>query len=200
MNESEIKLPFATDALNPVLSPDAVDLHYRGHHLGYARTLSRLLPGTPFEGRPLTAIIAGTRGSGEYGGIFNNAAQVWNHSFFWESLAPVDAGGRPVGRFLKQIERDYGTFEALKRQMAATAAKRFGSGWLWLTDFHGRIEVTTTANAETPVATPGVRPILTVDLWEHAYYLNWRNRRADYVDAVLNRLVNWSAASTRFGA
>ena len=199
MKLDEIKLPFAENALAPVLSERAVHIHFNNHHLAYVRNLEALVRGTRFERHPLEEIIYESRGSCEHCTIFNNAAQIWNHSFFWFSLGRVDQATRPQGRLLEQVERDYGSFDALKRHMCATAAKRFGSGWLWLADFHGRLDTFTTPNAETPVATPEIRPVLTVDLWEHAYYVDWVSRRGDYVATVLDRLTYWRAASARFG-
>lgn len=193
----EIKLPYPEDSFAPVLSREAVSLHVHGHHLGYLKKLAHLIKGTPFEHHPLEEIIAETRMSCEHCCVFNNAAQAWNHDFFWNSLGPIDKGGKPNGALLRKIERDYGSFQALKMHIASTAEKRFGSGWVWLAELNGRLGVFTTPNGETPAANPDFRPIVTIDLWEHAYYLDWHNHRSEYVNAVLDRLVDWNAASKR---
>lgn len=198
--EKSYPLPFAEEALDPIISPETVALHYKSHHLGYLHKLNELIHGTQFEYRPLEEIIPETHLSCEHCCIFNNAAQAWNHAFFWKSLCPVDTGRRPVGDFLHQIVRDFGSFEALKEHLLSTAAKRFGSGWLWLVRTNGRLVAYTTPNAETPLVTPELKPLLTIDLWEHAYYLDWHNRRANYVEGVIEHLIDWTAASERFAS
>ena len=194
----EIKLPYPEDSFAPVLSREAVSLHVHGHHLGYLKKLAHLIKGTAFEHHPLEEIIAETRTSCEYCCVFHNAAQAWNHDFFWKSMAPIDCGGKPKGEFLARIERDYGSFASLKRHLIATGSKLFGSGWLWLADFHGRLEAFTTLNAETPAVSCDIRPLFTIDLWEHSYYLDWYSHRAQYIEALLSRLIDWKAASARF--
>lgn len=198
MHGREIRLPYHENALQPVLSASSIVQHVQGHHLEELRRLTNLVRGTPFEYHPLEEIISETRGSCNYCGIFNSAAHSWNHALFWNSLGPTDSAPSPRGRFKEQIERDYGSLESLKKHMCAVAEKRFGSGWLWLVEFHGRLEACTTANAETLAVTPDARPILAIDLWEHAYYLDWRCQRGKYLQAVLDHLVDWTAASIRF--
>lgn len=194
-------LPFAEDALEPVLSSEAVSIHFRKHHLGYLTRLGRLVVGTPFEYLPLEAIVAETHLSCAYCEIFNNAAQAWNHAFFWQSLGKTDGGGSPEGPFLRAVQQAFGSVASMKRHLAMTAAGRFGSGWLWLVSSHdGRLSAYTTSNAETPLATREIIPLLAIDLWEHAYYLDWLNRRADYVEAVLTRLIDWRIVSRRYVA
>lgn len=198
--EQKYPLPFADEALEPVISPEAVALHYRGHHLGYLRKLNDLVRGTIFEHRPLEELIVETHLSCENCCIFNNAAQAWNHAFFWQSLCPADTETAPHGAFLDEIKRDFGSVDALKAHLRTTAAKRFGSGWLWLVKTNGRLMAYTTPNAETPIVSPDLKPLLTIDLWEHAYYLDWHNRRDQYVEGVINRLIDWHAAGERFCA
>ena len=198
MTQFAIKpLPYAENALEPVISARTVSFHYGKHHAGYLATLSKLVAETPFAELPLEAIVR--RADAEKNTpIFNNAAQVWNHDFYWQSLAPVGAGGVPEGEFSEAINRDFGSFENLKSALADAAVKRFGSGWAWLVSKDGKLSVISTPNAETPITQSGVKPLLTVDVWEHAYYLDWQNRRADYVAALIDKLANWKFAAANF--
>ena len=190
-------LPYADNALEPVISAKTLSFHYGKHHAGYLATLNKLIAGTPYEGQPLEAIVR--KAAAEQAvPIFNNAAQVWNHTFYWNSLAPVGAGGAPEGAFGDALSRDFGSFTNLKAALADAAVKRFGSGWAWLVAKGGKLSVVSTPNAETPLTQAGVTPLLTVDVWEHAYYLDWQNRRADYVAAILDKLANWKFAALNF--
>lgn len=200
MNIELEELPFEKNALEPVISADTMALHHGSHQSGYLKKLKELIAGTEYERRPLEEIIGETQTRSGREAIFNNAAQAWNHAFFWHSLAPVYAPTKPSGCFLRRLIGDFGSLEGLKEHLISTAAKRFGSGWLWLVSSGGRLAVYTTANAETPVTNREVVPLLTVDLWEHAYYLDWHNRRGEYVEAVVEKLLDWEAASRRYEA
>ncbi len=190
-------LPYAENALQPVVSAKTISFHYGKHHAGYVAALNKLIAGTPYEGLPLEAIVRKSAAE-QAAPIFNNAAQAWNHAFYWKSLAPAGAGGAPEGAFGEAVTRDFGSFADMKAALAGAAVKRFGSGWAWLVAKDGKLSVVSTPNAETPLTQPGVTPLLTVDVWEHAYYLDWQNRRADYVAALLDKLANWRFAAGNF--
>ena len=190
-------LPYAENALEPVISAKTLSFHYGKHHAGYLATLKKLIAGTPNEGQPLEAIVQKAAAE-QATPIFNNAAQVWNHTFYWNSLAPVGDGGAPEGAFGDAVTRDFGSFANMKAALADAAVKRFGSGWAWLVAKDGKLSVVSTPNADTPLTQAGVTPLLTVDVWEHAYYLDWQNRRADYVAALLDKLANWNFAAANF--
>lgn len=191
-------LPFSTDALAPVISAKTLEFHYGKHHQGYVNTLNKLLPGTPFEGLSLEAIIRQTAGKREYAAIFNNAAQIWNHTFYWHSLAPAAHPTEPIPALAAAIQKAFGSLDACKQAFAEAATKQFGSGWAWLVSEKGALKVLKTPNAETPLTQAGLIPLLTIDVWEHAYYLDWQNRRADYVTSLLDHLINWRFASANF--
>lgn len=191
-------LPYIENALMPVISERTVGFHYGKHHQGYVTTLNTLLPTSPFAGMALEAVISGTASKSNYAALFNNAAQIWNHTFYWRSLAPYGQGGMPSSALTAAIVRAFGSMEACQTALADTAMKQFGSGWVWLVAEQGQVKVLKTQNAETPLTQTNVTPLLTIDLWEHAYYLDWQNRRADYVKAVIGKLLNWSFASQRF--
>ena len=190
-------LPYAENALEPVITAKTLSFHYGKHHAGYLATLNKLVAGTPYAGQPLDAIVRKVAAE-QATPIFNNAAQVWNHTFYWNSLAPVGAGGVPEGAFGEAVARDFGSVADMKTALADAAVKRFGSGWVWLVAKGGKLAVISTPNAETPLTQAGVTPLLTVDVWEHAYYLDWQNRRADYVAALLDKLANWKFAAANF--
>ncbi len=192
------ELPYAQDALAPVISAQTIGFHYGKHHQGYVTTLNKLLPGTPFVGKTLEEVVRGTAGKAEYAVLFNNAAQIWNHTFYWHSLAPAGQGGQLSAGLSAAIDKSFGSLEKCKEALADAALKQFGSGWAWLVAEKGQLKVVKTPNAETPLTQDGVKPLLTVDVWEHAYYLDWQNRRADYAKAVLEKLVNWKFASENF--
>jgi len=194
----EIKLealPYAEDALAPAVSAKTISFHYGKHHAGYVKTLNGLIAGTPYEGLSLEEIVRTAAARGD-AAIFNNAAQTWNHTFYWNSLAPAGKGGAPSAALLAAIESAFGSLDACKAALADAAVKRFGSGWAWLVAENGKVKVESTPNAETPITRPDAKPLLVVDVWEHAYYLDWQNLRADYVKAVVG-LLDWNAASRR---
>ena len=193
------KLPYAEDALAPVISARTISFHYGRHHAGYVKTLNGLIAGTKYADLPLEGIVRAAWADGAMA-VFNNAAQTWNHTFYWESLAPESQGGAPSDALLKAAEAAFGSFDACKDALADAAVKRFGSGWAWLVAENGRLAVESTPNAETPIVRAGVKPLAVVDVWEHAYYLDWQNRRADYAKALVGRLMNWKKASERLAS
>ena len=190
-------LPYAARNLAPMVSARTVQFHYRRHHAGYLATLNRLLAGHALAGEALIPIIRDSHGGAIPGALFNNAAQVWNHSFYWRCLAP-GGGKAPGGRLAAAITRDFGGFAALREGLIASAIGQFGSGWVWLCAENGRLALSRTGNADTPLRQPGVTPLLTIDVWEHAYYLDYQNRRADHVTRLTDRLLNWPFAAAIF--
>jgi superoxide dismutase, Fe-Mn family len=182
-------LPYAESALEPVISVKSIGFHYGKHHKAYVDNLNKLIAGTEFEGLPLEEIIKKTAGKKEHTGIFNNAAQAWNHTFFWKSLAS-NGGGKPSGELMNKIEDSFDSFDNFLKELTEAAKTQFGSGWAWLVQDGNKLKVMKTPNAETPL-TMGVEPLLTIDVWEHAYYLDYQNKRPDYVTAVLDKLINW---------
>ena len=200
MKEIELeKLPYAEDALAPVISANTVSFHYGKHHAGYVKTLNGLIAGTKYAGLPLVEIVRAASADSN-AAVFNNAAQTWNHTFYWNTLAPEGKGGAPSAALVQAVEAAFGSLEACKAALADAAVKRFGSGWAWLIAEGGKLAVVSTPNAETPIVRPGVTPLAVVDVWEHAYYLDWQNRRADHVKDVIGRLFSWKAISDRFTA
>jgi Fe-Mn family superoxide dismutase len=182
-------LPFSMDALEPIISRETLEYHYGKHHQAYLTNLNKLIIGTEFEDSSLEDIIMKSSG-----GIFNNAAQVFNHTFYWNCLAP-DAGGEPTGKLAELINEEFGTFADFKEQFSKTAATTFGSGWAWLVkDKNGKLELASTSNAGTPM-TDGKKPLLTCDVWEHAYYIDYRNSRPSYIEKFWD-LVNWDFVSS----
>lgn len=182
------ELPFARDALAPHISAETLDYHYGKHHQAYVTNLNKLIVGTEFENEGLETIIKKASG-----GLFNNAAQVANHSFYWQCLSP-NGGGEPTGELATAINEEFGSFDAFKEKFTQTALTTFGSGWAWLTrDDSGKLEIVSTSNAATPL-TAAKTPLLTCDVWEHAYYVDYRNARPKYVEAFWN-LVNWEFVS-----
>ena len=182
-------LPYAENALEPVLTSKTLSFHYGKHHKAYVDNLNKLITGTDYSGLSLEEIIKATVGQPERAAIFNNAAQIWNHTFYWNSLSPK-GGGDPPAALKHKIEASFGSVDAFKKELAAAAVSQFGSGWAWLVLEDGKLKVVKTANAEDPLTT-GKKPLLTIDVWEHAYYLDYQNRRPDYVNAVLDKLINW---------
>jgi Fe-Mn family superoxide dismutase len=182
-------LPYAEDALEPYYSAKTISFHYGKHHKAYVDNLNKLIAGTELESKGLEEIILAAAGDPARVGIFNNAAQVWNHTFFWHCMKP-GGGGRPAGALAAAIDAAFGSFEKFAEQFKATAVGRFGSGWGWLVLEGGALKLVSTPNAETPL-TKGQTALLTVDVWEHAYYLDYQNRRPDFVQAFLDHLVNW---------
>jgi Fe-Mn family superoxide dismutase len=190
-------LPYAENALDPVISARTIGFHYGKHHKGYVETLNKLIAGTPLATLSLEKLIAETAGKADKIAIFNNAAQTWNHTFYWSSLRPK-GGGEPPAALKQRIEASFGTLDACKKELAKAATTEFGSGWAWLVLEADKLKVVKTDNAETSL-TKGVQPLLTIDVWEHAYYLDYQNRRADYVNAVLDKLINWGFAADNLG-
>ncbi len=190
-------LPWAENALDPVISAQTIGFHYGKHHKGYVDNLNRLVTGTPLADASLEEIVRATAGKADQGAIFNNAAQVWNHTFYWKSLRP-GGGGKPGAALAQAIDASFGSFEAFRKEFAQVTVSQFGSGWGWLVNAGGTLKIVKTGNAETPL-TQGMTPLLTIDVWEHAYYIDYQNRRADYVNAVLDRLVDWGFAEDNLG-
>lgn len=187
-------LPYAQDALLPHITPETLEYHYGKHHQAYVTNLNKLIAGTEFESKSLEDIVKASSG-----GMFNNAAQVWNHTFYWNSLSP-NGGGAPTGDLAKAIDAAFGSFEAFKDKFSASAAGNFGSGWTWLVKkADGSLDIVNTSNAETPLTDSSVTALLTIDVWEHAYYIDYRNARPNYINAFFS-LVNWEFASKNFAA
>ncbi|SEN01424.1 superoxide dismutase, Fe-Mn family [Nitrosospira multiformis] len=186
-------LPYADNALDPVISANTLGFHYGKHHKTYVDNLNKLVAGTDLADMSLEEIITSTAGKADKAGIFNNAAQVWNHTFYWNSLSPK-GGGEPPASLKQKIETAFGSVEVCKKELATAATTQFGSGWAWLVSDGDRLQVIKTGNADLPL-TKGMKPLLTIDVWEHAYYLDYQNRRADYVNAVLDKLINWGFAA-----
>jgi Fe-Mn family superoxide dismutase len=190
-------LPYADNGLEPVISANTIGYHYGKHHKGYVDTLNRIAAGTEYADLTLEKIIAATAGRADKSAIFNSAAQIWNHTFYWQSMKPK-GGGEPPAMLKQKIEASFGSVDACKKELAGAALAQFGSGWAWLVQDGDKLKVTRTANAEVPM-TSGMKPLLTIDVWEHAYYLDYQNRRADYVAAVLDKLINWEFALQNVG-
>ena len=186
-------LPYAENALDPVISAKTIGFHYGKHHKGYVDNLNKLVAGTEFADLPLEKIITLTTGKADKTAIFNNAAQTWNHTFYWGSLKPK-GGGKPPAVLQQKIEASFGAVDACKKELAAAVMSLFGSGWAWLVVDGAKLKVVKTGDADVPMTT-GMKPLLTIDVWEHAYYLDYQNRRADYVNAVLDKLINWNFAA-----
>jgi Fe-Mn family superoxide dismutase len=182
-------LPFAEDALEPYYSARTLSFHHGKHHKAYVDNLNKLIAGTELESKTLEEIILLAAGDAAKAGLFNNSAQVWNHTFFWHCMKP-GGGGKPTGKLAKDIDAAFGSYEKFAELFKAAAVGRFGSGWAWLVLEGGELKIVSTPNAETPLA-KGQKALLTVDVWEHAYYLDYQNRRPDFVQAFLDHLVNW---------
>jgi Fe-Mn family superoxide dismutase len=190
-------LPWAENALEPVISANTISFHYGKHHKTYVDNLNNLVKGTEYESAPLEKIVSETAGKSDKAGIFNNAAQVWNHTFYWNSMRP-GGGGKPTGRVAQMIDSAFGGYDNFKKELANACVTQFGSGWGWLVQDGGALKVVKTPNAEVPF-TKGQKPLLTIDVWEHAYYLDQQNKRAAYVDAVIDKLLNWDFANQNLG-
>jgi Fe-Mn family superoxide dismutase len=186
-------LPYAENALAPVVSANTLSFHYGKHHKAYVDNLNNLVKGTEYESAPLEKIIRETAGKADKTGIFNNAAQVWNHTFYWNCLK-AGGGGKPTGRIAQMIDSDLGGYDSFKKEFATACTTQFGSGWAWLVVEGGKLRLAKTPNAEVPF-TRGATPLLTIDVWEHAYYLDYQNRRPDYANAVIDKLLNWDFAT-----
>jgi superoxide dismutase, Fe-Mn family len=183
------QLPYAENALEPHYSAKTISFHYGKHHKAYVDNLNKLVGGTPLDDKSLEEIILATAGDTTRVGMFNNSAQVWNHTFFWSCMKP-GGGGKPQGELAHKIDLAFGGLEKFAEQFKAAAVGRFGSGWAWLIAEGGALKIVSTANADTPL-TKSQKALLTVDVWEHAYYLDYQNRRPDFVQAFLEHLVNW---------
>ena len=192
-------LPYAKDALAPHISAQTLEFHYGKHHAGYVTKLNGMIEGSDLADASLEDIIRASAGDSTRSGLFNNAAQIWNHTFYWNSMTP-NGGGKPTGELAELIDRDFGSFDAFADAFAAAGAGQFGSGWAWLVLADGKLDVRKTLNAETPLTEAGVTPLLTMDVWEHAYYLDFQNRRPDYISAFLGKLVNWDFAAANLAA
>jgi len=183
------ELPYARNALAPHISEKTMDFHYGKHHNAYVVNLNKLIEGTDLAGKSLEEIIKISEKDATKAGIFNNAAQVWNHTFYWHSMAP-NGGGKPSGKVLKKIEEDFGSYENFVTEFKNAGATQFGSGWAWLVLDGGKLKITKTGNAVTPLTT-SAKPLMTMDVWEHAYYLDYQNLRPTYIETFLDKLVNW---------
>jgi superoxide dismutase, Fe-Mn family len=186
-------LPYPINALEPVISSQTLSFHHNKHHRAYVETLSKLVVGTELAGLPLEQIVTTTAARPERVSIFNNAAQAWNHAFYWKCLKPK-GGGDPPLNLKEKMQSAFGSVEACKKVLVDSAVAQFGSGWAWLVVEAGNLKVVTTGNANDPLA-QGLMPLLTIDVWEHAYYLDYQNRRADHVNAIVNELANWRFAA-----
>lgn len=185
-------LPYAQDALAPHISAETLEYHHGKHHKAYVDNLNKLIPGTEFEGKSLEEIIKTSSG-----GVFNNSAQIWNHTFYWHCLSP-NGGGAPTGAIAKAIDEAFGSFDKFKEQFTASAVGNFGSSWTWLVKkADGSVGLVNTSNAGTPLTDSSVKPLLTIDLWEHAYYIDFRNSRPNYINAFWS-LVNWEFVNKNF--
>jgi Fe-Mn family superoxide dismutase len=180
-------LPYAKDALAPHISAETLDYHYGKHHQAYVTNLNKLIEGKPEDKKSLEEIVKTSEG-----GVFNNAAQNWNHTFYWSSMKPK-GGGQPTGDLLSAINRDFGSFDKLKEDFTAAATTLFGSGWAWLVESGGKLSVTKTSDADLPLK-HGQKALLTLDVWEHAYYIDFRNARPKYIETFLTHLANWDFA------
>ncbi len=190
-------LPYERNALQPVVSENTLNVHYGKHHKTYVDTLNKLVVGTEFADMPLDKIVKATAGESDHTAIFNNAAQAWNHTFYWHSLKP-NGGGEPPISLKRLMESSFGGVADCKKELAQAATQQFGSGWAWLVQDGEKLKIIKTDNANTPL-TQRVKPLLTIDVWEHAYYLDYQNRRVDYVNALLDKLANWGFAAENLG-
>ena len=186
-------LPYALDALQPHISKETLEFHHGKHHNAYVTNLNNLIAGKPEEGKSLEDVIKSSSG-----GVFNNAAQIWNHTFFWNSMKPA-GGGAPTGRLAEAINKKWGSFDDFKKAFTASAVGNFGSGWTWLVKKpDGSVDIVNTSNAGTPLTTAD-KALLTIDVWEHAYYIDFRNLRPKFVETFLASLANWDFAAKNFG-
>lgn len=191
-------LPYEADALEPYIGATTLGFHHGKHHQTYVTNTNNLIKGTDLENASLEAIIAASANNAEKVGLFNNAAQVWNHTFYW-SCMKKGGGGAPTGSIAAKINEDFGSYDAFAEAFKNAGLTQFGSGWAWLVLEGGKLKITKTPNADTPMA-HGQKAILTVDVWEHAYYLDYQNKRADYIDTFLKHLVNWDFANANLAS
>ncbi|MGK0288819.1 MAG: Fe-Mn family superoxide dismutase [bacterium] len=191
------ELPYAKNALEPHITENTFNFHYEKHHNAYVVNGNKLIAGTELENDDAETIIKKVAGDASKAGIFNNAAQVWNHSFYWKCMTP-NGGGAPTGAIAEKINATFGSYEKFVTEFKAAGATQFGSGWAWLVLDGGELKITKTANADTPIA-HGQTPLLTVDVWEHAYYLDFQNRRPDYLTTFVEKLINWDFVNSQLG-
>jgi Fe-Mn family superoxide dismutase len=191
-------LPYDINALEPHISQNTLEFHHGKHHAAYVTNLNKLIEGTDLDGQSLEEVIISVAGDASKAGVFNNAAQVWNHSFYWQCMKP-GGGGQPSGALADKINADFGSFEAFVEQFKTAGATQFGSGWAWLILDGDTLKITKTANADLPLA-HGQKALLTMDVWEHAYYLDYQNRRPDYMTTFLEKLVNWDFVAANLAA
>jgi superoxide dismutase, Fe-Mn family len=185
-------LPYPQNALAPAISENTLSFHYGKHHQTYVNNVNKMIAGTELEKASLEEIIKRTAGRADQAGLFNNAAQVFNHTFYWNSVKP-GGGGEPQGKIADKIKESFGSYQKFVEVFSNAAATQFGSGWAWLVLDNGKLQVVKTSNAETPITT-SAKPLITIDVWEHAYYLDYQNRRADYIKAYVEKLLNWDFA------
>lgn len=192
------ELPYAKNALEPYISAETLEFHHDKHHAAYVNKLNELLPNSGLENNSLDEIILATATDSNKTVMFNQAAQVWNHTFYWNCMT-ANGGGEPTGELKAKIETDFGSYEKFREEFKNAAVSQFGSGWAWLVadEIGGKLSIMKTSNADTPMA-HGKIAVLTCDVWEHAYYIDYRNRRPDYVDTFLDKLVNWDYANAKF--
>lgn len=188
------ELPYAKNALEPHITANTLDFHHGKHHNAYVTNLNNLIAGSDLENATLEEIILASAGKADKAGIFNNAAQVWNHTFYWNSMKP-NGGGEPTGALADKINQAFGSFENFKKEFSTAAATQFGSGWAWLVQDGDSVKIVKTGNAETPM-TAGLNALLTIDVWEHAYYLDFQNLRPKYIETFLSSLANWDFAAS----
>ncbi|HBH86002.1 MAG TPA: superoxide dismutase [Fe] [Syntrophaceae bacterium] len=190
-------LPYAKDALVPYISAHTLEYHHGKHHKAYVDNTNKLIEGTDLANESLEKIINKVAGDVSRAGLFNNAAQVWNHSFYWKCIKPK-GGGKPAGAVADRINSSWGSYEKFAEEFKNAGVTQFGSGWAWLVLDGVKLKITKTANADTPIA-HGLKPLLTIDVWEHAYYLDYQNRRPDYLTAVIENLLNWDFVNANLG-
>lgn len=186
-------LPYPMNALEPHMSARTLEFHHGKHHKAYVDNANKMVQDTPLAGKSLEEVIQATAKDDSKAGVFNNVAQIWNHNFFWKSMRPK-GGGRPTGDLARAIDESFGAYDKFREAFKNAGATQFGSGWAWLVFDGGKVKVTKTANAVNPLA-QGSKPLLTYDVWEHAYYLDYQNRRPDFIDAFIDHLVNWDFAA-----
>ncbi len=192
------ELPYPKDALEPHLTAKTFEFHHGKHHNAYVTNLNNMIPSTEYETMSLEDIIKKTAGDAAKAGFFNNAAQIWNHTFYWNCMKP-NGGGEPTGKLMDKINEDFGDFGKFKDAFKQAGVTQFGSGWAWLVAENGKLKVTKTLNADLPMV-HGQTPLLTMDVWEHAYYIDFQNRRPDYAQTFIDKLINWEFVSKNFEA
>jgi Fe-Mn family superoxide dismutase len=190
-------LPYAKDALEPYISARTFEFHHGKHHKAYVDNANKMLEGSDLAGKDLVSIIQAAAKDPAKKGLFNNTAQAWNHAFFWQCMKK-GGGGKPTGRIAERIAADFGGYEKFAEAFKNAGVTQFGSGWAWLVEKGGKLEIMQSANADTPVA-QGIKPLLVVDVWEHAYYLDYQNRRPDFLQAFLDHLLNWDFVNANLG-